>query len=368
MNSIDFRLCTYRRHGFTSVGLGVGSEPQHVVDVERSFIFLNRERGERQFLLWPTRLDMLQVMTNWDYFYARFVELARRIADGVIPDSEASGFMHRVSDISFAAPISNPRKILNAGGNYYDHMEEMGVIGRDAVDPKRDAPYIFVSTADNTLIGDGDTLVLPKKGKWPVPQYVDWEVELFAVVGRTAKNVSPDNALDHIAGYMLGQDISGQETAVRFKGAFEMDWYASKSNDTFKPTGPWIVPTAFVSNPGNLRMKTIVNGEVQQDSNTNQMIWGVAEIVSYASSISRLEPGDLLATGTCAGCGGPRNAVKKLDLKKINAEKPEGIHYGSAMLMENLRAGNSLYLRDGDILISEIEGLGRLTNRVVYEK
>jgi len=367
MTNPEFRLCTYRCQGFTSVGLGVGREPEQIIDVQRAFTFMHRERGQRQFLLWPTQLDMRQVLTNWDYFNARFADLARLSIEGQLPDAASSDFVYPVADITFAAPISNPGKTLNAGGNYYDHMEEMGVVNRDAVNTQEDIPYIFVSTPDNTLIGDGDTIVLPKQQHWRRPEtdFVTWEVEIAAVMGRTAKDVSREEALDFVAGYTIFQDVSAE--AVRTRGAFEMDWYTSKSGNTFAPTGPWIVPTEFVPDPQNLRMRTIVNGDVKQDSSTSQMMWSIAEMVSYASSISQLEPGDILTTGTCAGSGSAKG-MHKLDREKALAEAPPGIHYGSALLLANKKAGNNEYLSDGDVMVSEIECLGRLTNRVVAEK
>lgn len=346
MSSVEFRLCTYVRDGFTGVGLGVGAEPAVVVDVERGFARLYRVRRDEGFVVWPARLDMLQVLTNWDYFLPRLDLMAQAVAAGEFSDTE---FCHPVGLVKFAAPIGNPGKILNAGANYYDHIKEMGTV---PITPETDIPYIFPKTPNNGLIGDGQAIVLPRKRNWDVAQYVDWEAELAVVIGRTAEDVSAAEAVDYIAGYTIYQDISGRDKMIRTTGPFPWDWYANKCNDTFAPLGPWLVPARFVPDPQGLGIRSIVNGQVQQDSNTSQMIWTAAEMVSYASEITRLEPGDIVATGTCAGCG----MAKGIDIKP-------GEHTDS--LFPHMYSGGGQFLRPGDTLVTEIDGLGRLTNPVI---
>ncbi|MBO9523758.1 MAG: fumarylacetoacetate hydrolase family protein [Nocardioidaceae bacterium] len=343
MSESSYRLCTYVAGGFASVGLGVGEEPTTVIDVERGFRHLHQQ-GRGDFVVWPTRLEMLQVLTNWDYFLPRLGQLAEAAAS--LPAD--ADFVHAVDAVRFAAPIANPGKILNAGANYYDHIKEMGTV---EITPENDIPYIFPKTPNNAIVGNGDAIVLPRSKNWDVAQYVDWEAELAVVIGRTAEDVSPEEALDYVAGYTIYQDISGRDKMIRETGPFPWDWYANKCNDTFAPLGPWIVPTAFVPDPQNLFIRSIVNGEVQQDSNTKEMIWTAAEMVSYASEITRLEPGDIVATGTCAGCG----MAQGLDLQP--GELPD--------LFPHMYAGGGKFLQAGDTLVTEIEGLGRLTNPVV---
>lgn len=347
MSSPEFRLCTYVKHGFKAVGLGVGREPAVVADVERCFAFLNGRR-EGGFVEWPTRLEMLQVLKNWDYFYPRLRQVAELAASGALSEPHADDLVYPVAEVSFAAPIHNPGKILNAGANYYDHIKEMGTV---EITPENDVPYIFPKTPNNSIIGDGQAIVLPKTRIWDVTRYVDWEAELAVVIGRTAQDVSPEEAEHYIAGYTIYQDISGRDKMIRETGPFPWDWYANKCNDTFAPLGPWIVPSEFVPDPQNLSIRSIVNGEVQQDSNTKQMIWTAAEMVSYASEITRLEPGDIVATGTCAGCG----MAQGLNLEP--GQLPD--------LFPHMYAGGGKFLQDGDVLVTEIEGLGRLTNPVV---
>jgi 2,4-diketo-3-deoxy-L-fuconate hydrolase len=347
MSSPEFRLCTYVKDGFKGVGLGVGRDPDLVADVERCFAFLHGRR-EGGFVVWPTRLEMLQVLKNWDYFLPRLGQVAELTASGALSAPGAEGLAYAVADVRFAAPIDNPGKILNAGANYYDHIKEMGTV---AITPENDIPYIFPKTPNNAIIGDGEAIVLPKRRNWDVTRYVDWEAELAVVIGRTAEDVSPEEAEQYIAGYTIYQDISGRDKMIRETGPFPWDWYANKCNDTFAPLGPWIVPSEFVPDPQNLSIRSIVNGEVQQDSNTKEMIWTAAEMVSYASEITRLEPGDIVATGTCAGCG----MAQGLDLKP--GQLPD--------LFPHMYAGGGKFLQDGDVLVTEIEGLGRLTNPVV---
>ncbi|MFF4794489.1 fumarylacetoacetate hydrolase family protein [Streptomyces sp. NPDC001276] len=343
MSSNSFRLCTYVTGGFASVGLGVGDAPTRVIDVERGFRHLH-STGRGDFVVWPTRLEMLQMLTNWDYFLPRLAQLAD-VAETLPADAD---FVHAADAVRYAPPITNPGKILNAGANYYDHIREMGT---PEMSPETDIPYIFPKTPNNALIGDGDSIVLPRKRNWDVAQYIDWEAELAVVIGRTAEDVSPQEAIDYIAGYTIYQDISGRDKMIRETGPFSWDWYANKCNDTFAPLGPWIVPAQFVPDPQNLSIKSIVNGEVQQDSNTKEMIWTAAEMVSYASEITRLEPGDIVATGTCAGCG----MAKDIDVGWD----------GIKDLFPNMYAGGGAFLKPGDTLVTEIEGLGRLTNSVV---
>ncbi|WP_327242108.1 fumarylacetoacetate hydrolase family protein [Streptomyces sp. NBC_01320] len=347
MASHAYRLCTYRYGGFESVGLGLGESPTTIVDVERCFTHLHREQRQGQFVEWPTRLDMLAVLTNWDYFTERLEEVARRAAGGELPAPGECGFVHRVQDVRFAAPLANPGKILNAGANYYDHIKEMGTV---EISPETDVPYIFPKTPNNCIIGDGEAIRLPKKRNWDVAQYVDWEAELAVVIGRTAEDVSPQEANDYIAGYTIYQDISGRDNMIRETGPFPWDWYANKCNDTFAPMGPWIVPQEFLPDVSDLRIRSVVNGEVQQDSSTKHMIWTVQQLVSYASEVTRLEPGDVIATGTPAGVG----MAQGLDLKP--GELPN--------LFPHMYAGGGRFLKAGDTLVTDIEGLGTLTNPV----
>jgi 2-keto-4-pentenoate hydratase/2-oxohepta-3-ene-1,7-dioic acid hydratase in catechol pathway len=179
--------------------------------------------------------------------------------------------------------IPRPGKIVCVGLNYRDHAAEGG---QDL--PK--APLLFAKWP-NTLIGDGDPVVLP-----PESTQVDYEAELGVVIGAKAKRVSERDALDHVAGYICVNDVSARD--LQFADG---QWTRGKSPDTFCPVGPRLVPREEIADPQALAIRCLVNGEALQDSSTAQMIFSVAEIIAYASQVITLEPGDLIATGTPAG-------------------------------------------------------------------
>jgi 2-keto-4-pentenoate hydratase/2-oxohepta-3-ene-1,7-dioic acid hydratase in catechol pathway len=187
------------------------------------------------------------------------------------------------------------------------------------------APLLFAKWP-NTLIGDGETIVLPPESK-----EVDYEAELGVVVGTTAKRVSEADALDHVEGYVCLNDVSARD--MQFGDG---QWTRGKSLDTFCPVGPRLVPREEIADPQQLGIRCILNGETMQDSSTSQMIFSVAEVIAYVSQVITLQPGDLIATGTPAGVG-----VFK-DPKVL--------------------------LKDGDEVSIEIDGLGTLTNPVRKER
>lgn len=211
-------------------------------------------------------------------------------------------------------PIDRPGKIICVGLNYRDHAEEQGV-------ELPEAPLFFAKYT-TSLIGPGDAIVIP-----PVVELCDYEAELGVVIGSTVKGVSVENALEAVAGYVVANDVSARD--LQFSDG---QWTRGKSPDTFCPVGP-LVPASEVPDPQALPIRAIVSGEVLQDSSTANMIFPVAEIISYASQTSTLEAGDLILTGTPAGVGVFREP-KRL-------------------------------LRSGDTVRIEIDGLGALENPVV---
>ena len=213
--------------------------------------------------------------------------------------------------------IPRPGKIVCVGLNYRDHAAEAGL---DL--PK--APLLFAKWG-NTLIGDGDAVVVP-----PEVTQVDYEAELGVVIGTQARRVSERDALDHVEGYICVNDVSARD--LQFADG---QWTRGKSPDTFCPVGPRLVPREEIADPQALAIRCLVNGEALQDSSTAQMIFSVAEIIAYTSRTVTLQPGDLIATGTPAGVGVFRD--------------PE------------------VLLQDGDVVAVEIEGLGTLTNPIAKE-
>jgi 2-keto-4-pentenoate hydratase/2-oxohepta-3-ene-1,7-dioic acid hydratase in catechol pathway len=214
--------------------------------------------------------------------------------------------------------ITRPGKIVCVGLNYHDHAEEGG---QDL--PK--APLLFAKWP-NTLIGDGEPIVLPAESA-----EVDYEAELGVVIGTTAKHVAERDALDVVEGYICVNDVSARD--LQFGDG---QWTRGKSPDTFCPVGPRLVPREEIVDPQALAIRCVLNGQAMQDSSTSQMIFSVAEIIAYVTRVITLEPGDLIATGTPAGVGVFRDP--------------------------------KVLLKDGDEVSVEIEGLGTLTNPVQKER
>jgi 2-keto-4-pentenoate hydratase/2-oxohepta-3-ene-1,7-dioic acid hydratase in catechol pathway len=214
-------------------------------------------------------------------------------------------------------PVLDPRKIICLGLNYRDHANETNAqIPRD--------PILFSKYA-TSLIGHGEAIVLP-----PVSQEVDYEAELVVVVGKKGRNIKEGDALGHVAGYMVGHDVSARDWQLKKDGK---QWMVGKTFDTFAPTGPCLVTADEVPDPHALRIQLRLNGQTMQDSNTGQMIFSVARTLAYISQVCTLQPGDLIFTGTPSGVG--------------IARKPP------------------VYLKGGDVAEVEIEKLGVLRNPVV---
>jgi 2,4-didehydro-3-deoxy-L-rhamnonate hydrolase len=210
--------------------------------------------------------------------------------------------------------IERPGKIVCVGLNYRDHAEEQGA-------ELPEEPLIFAKWP-NTLVGPGDPIVIP-----PLVTRCDYEAELGVVIGATVSRVSKENALEAVRGYVCANDVSARD--LQFKDG---QWTRGKSVDTFCPVGP-LVAAAEIPDPHGLGIRAIVSGEVLQDSTTANLIFGVDEIVSYASQTATLEPGDLILTGTPAGVGVFRDPPR--------------------------------LLQPGDEVTIEIERIGSLTNPVV---
>jgi 2,4-didehydro-3-deoxy-L-rhamnonate hydrolase len=211
-------------------------------------------------------------------------------------------------------PIPRPGKIVCVGLNYRDHAEEQG-----AELPA--APLLFAKFP-TSLIGPGDPIVIPT-----IVTRCDYEAELGVVLGETVRNVSRENALEAVAGYVVANDVSARD--LQFGDG---QWTRGKSPDTFCPVGP-LVPASEVPDPHALPIRALLNGEAVQDSTTANLIFGIDEIISYASQTSTLEAGDLILTGTPAGVGVFRDPPR--------------------------------LLQPGDEITIEIDGVGTLTNPVV---
>lgn len=236
------------------------------------------------------------------------------------------------TSVRLMAPIPRPNKVLALAGNYSEHIREAALkrgfkLGLSDSPRQTTVPRPFLMPP-TVVIGPGDTI------PWPVySKEIDHELELAVVIGKKARHVDASEAPDHVAGYTIANDVSARSVTFargREERAWDefYDWLNGKWADGFCPMGPWLVTKDEIADVQNLKMTLKVNGEVRQDANTSQMIYPVADIVSFLSHIMTLEPGDIIATGTPSGVG--------------------------------VATGN--FLRPGDLIECDIEGLGTVTN------
>lgn len=220
----------------------------------------------------------------------------------------------------FGPPIRDPSKIICVGLNYASHAKESGMVL-----PKE--PVLFFK-ATSSICGPNDPIVIPKGSV-----KTDWEVELAVVIGKRAAYVEEAEAMDHVAGYLLHNDVSERAFQLEREG----QWVKGKSADTFAPIGPWLVTKEEIGDPQKLDLWLKVNGETVQSSNTSDMVFSVRTLVSYISQFMSLLPGDIISTGTPFGVG-------------MGFDPPR-------------------YLRSGDVVELGVEGLGTARQRVIaYEE
>jgi 2-keto-4-pentenoate hydratase/2-oxohepta-3-ene-1,7-dioic acid hydratase in catechol pathway len=254
--------------------------------------------------------SMLGILRDWKAADARFAELA---SSGALT-GEGLDWSRLL------APIEMPPAIYCAGANYADHVAEM--FAKNNLPPEPDPHELGLKAwhfikSSHAIAGPGATIGIPAPSK-----RLDWEVELAAVIGRTAKNVSEADALSYVAGYTIANDLSARDLGKRPPLAptnpFHTDWLAHKSFDGSCPLGPWIVPARSIADPQNLGIRLWVNGVLKQDSNTSQMIFTLSEQIAQLSLRITLHPGDVILTGTPAGVGAGRGeflaAGDKLEL------------------------------------------------------
>jgi len=240
------------------------------------------------------------------------LDLARQTVAAASPEEGLDA-----AAVSWLAPVPRPGKIIAIGQNYAAHAAEGNA-------PPPQYPIVFAKYA-NTVIGHKAPIVLPR-----ISSQVDYEGELGVVIGRRAKAVSEEAALSYVAGYLCFHDVSARDYQM-----LTSQWTLGKTFDTFAPMGPALVTADEVPDPQALRVRTVVSGEVLQDGHTGDMIFSVAFLVAYLSAVMTLEPGDVIATGTPPGVG--------------MARKPPR------------------WLRPGDVVRIEIDGVGVLENPVVAE-
>jgi 2-keto-4-pentenoate hydratase/2-oxohepta-3-ene-1,7-dioic acid hydratase in catechol pathway len=223
------------------------------------------------------------------------------------------------TDVKLTAPIPNPQKVVAIGQNYRDHCAEQGVAIPDR-------PIIFAKFP-TAIIGPGEPITWNPE----LTTQVDYEAELGFVIGKQAKDVPQEEAFEYVVGYLNGNDVSARD--LQFG---DQQWVRGKSLDTFCPIGPYLVTTDEVPNPHNLSIRSILNGNVMQDSTTSNLIFNIPYLVEFITKAFTLLPGDIILTGTPPGVGVFREP--------------------------------KVFLKPGDTITTEIEGLGTLTNPVVEWK
>jgi 2-keto-4-pentenoate hydratase/2-oxohepta-3-ene-1,7-dioic acid hydratase in catechol pathway len=228
----------------------------------------------------------------------------------------------QLSSLELLPPIVYPGVIYCAGANYRDHVDNMA--RKHGFEPEPDphdlglSPWHFIK-ASWCAVGHATRVTNFSK-------FLDWEAELAVVIGRPARNVSMASAMDYVAAYTIGNDLSARDRIAREKvpvsSPFRYDWVGQKSFEGSCPLGPWLVPAADVGNPQDLAIRTYVNDVIKQDSNTGKMLFSIAEQISYLSSILTLHPGDVVLTGTPAGVGAETGeCLKKGDRVRVEIEK-----------------------------------------------
>ena len=311
------RLVTFELQGRNRLG---AEQDGHVIDLNRGYALLLASRGVADFQGQADRelpADMRGFLDLWDQSVSRAKEVltfAQGIRAGGGPMVQA--ILQPLQAVRLRAPILNPRKIICLGLNYRDHAQES----------KADIPTdpILFSKYATAIIGPDDPILLPS-----VSKEVDYEGELAFIMARRGRHIPKAQALEYVAGYSIMHDVSARDYQIRKPGG---QWMSGKTFDTFAPLGPALVTKEDIPDPHVLDITCTVSGERLQSSNTKHLIFSVPDIVAYCSHIFTLEPGDVIATGTPGGVGFARRPPR--------------------------------LLKEGDVVVIEIRGIGQLRNPV----
>jgi 2-keto-4-pentenoate hydratase/2-oxohepta-3-ene-1,7-dioic acid hydratase in catechol pathway len=320
LSGMRYQLFTYLHQGEAKPGIVVG---------DKWFDLQSANTRAQAQLREGTSVDGL--IESWSDSRPALAELAQRL--GAEAESFSAARLDE-SSLQLLAPLTRPGAIYGAGANYRDHVEAMAKAFNMnlALDPKKEGilPWHFLKSGRATLSGH--------RGEVPYPartERLDWEAELAVVIGKHARAVTADSALDYVAGYMCANDISARDHLVRGKvdasSPFRFDWIGHKCFAGSCPLGPVFTPAEFVGSPENLGIKLWVNGEIRQDSSTSNHLYSVADQIAHLSERMDLFPGDVILTGTPAGVG-----------------------------MET-----GTFLQRGDVMKVWIDGLGELETRIV---
>ncbi|WP_186578569.1 fumarylacetoacetate hydrolase family protein [Aquibacillus kalidii] len=309
MKIVSYRLNQHPglyRIGFIDVDHGV------IVDLQEVFREMQKSKGELEEAY---AAENLLPSDPSDFYKLGQLGIDRAVASYqfyIVNKNDTQSYKRE--NVILGPPVPNPSKIICVGKNYADHVAEM----------KSDIPEypVLFAKFNNALIGPDDSIM-----KSYITDKLDYEAELAVVIGKEASSVSEEQALEYVAGYSIGNDVSARDLQKRTP-----QWLQGKSLDKSTPIGPWLVTKEELVDPSKLNVKSFVNGQLRQSSNTKHLIFNVPYLVAFISNIMTLNPGDIILTGT-----------------------PDGV--GFAMKPPQ-------FLKDGDIVKLEIEGIGVLENRV----
>jgi 2-keto-4-pentenoate hydratase/2-oxohepta-3-ene-1,7-dioic acid hydratase in catechol pathway len=299
------RLCRYDHQGTTRVGF------YH----DETIIPLAAAAASQSFKI--SEADSLLPFLTGGSARQPVVELQQRL--GELSKDQRDALSIATASVRLRVPIAAPSKLLLLAGNYSKHIEEGGGKAEERV---RTFPYVFMKPPLTTLTHPNAPVKIPAVS----PDHIDWELELGIVIGKRCKDATEADALDFVAGYTIVNDISDRQfrpnpdRAQREKDGF-FDWLHGKWHDTFCPMGPCVLPADEQPDPQTLHMTLKVNGEVEQDASTSEMVFPVAAVIEFISSYVTLEPGDVISTGTPSGVGSAKGkSLKPGDLIEAQIE------------------------------------------------
>ena len=323
MNGTAFKLGTFaKQNGAPFAAIVLGDDAIELAQAQTAY------RGSGRGSLSTTgSIDGL--LENWDSNFAVLQEIVAFLEKAGKPGAV------KLAGLRALSPVTRPGKMFYAAQNFQEHVDEMIRAGmtpqggpKFTGDKSTSHPYLFLK-APSCLAGATDDIEIPLGMK-----KIDWEAEIGLAIGKRGKRIKAERALDHVAGFMTTNDVSCRDLQIRpDRPGLRSDWLGGKSHDKFAPTGPFLVPRAFVPDHMNLFIRLTINGEVKQNGNTSQFIYTPEEQIEYASNILSLETGDFFSCGTCGGVG----------------------------------QGTNTFVKAGDVMETEVELLGKMRNKFVAE-
>jgi 2-keto-4-pentenoate hydratase/2-oxohepta-3-ene-1,7-dioic acid hydratase in catechol pathway len=333
MNGTAFKLATYAGNPggeFAAIVLG-----DTAIDIGVAYpAYRDSPRGKAGPLTATASLQGM--LEGWDANFPVLQEMVAFIEQEGVGSDRFTGGVAKLGALRVLAPIRRPGKIFNAAQNFQEHVDEMLRAGMTPAggpqftgEKSTSRPYLFLK-APSVLAGAYDDIAIPRG-----MTKIDWEAEIACAIWKRGRRIPAAKALDHVAGFMTTNDVSCRDVQIRpDRPGLRSDWLGGKSQDNFAPTGPFLVPRAFFPDHMKRFIRLTVNGTVKQNGNTSQFIYTPEEQIDYASNLLSLEPGDLFVCGTCGGVG----------------------------------QGTNTFLKVGDVMETEVEGLGKMRNRFVEDR